>query len=110
MNGAGGNPGGSLPAKPFEGRADILDGAGPGRMPAARSLSTREPGSWTGVDVDGGPDGALKGGCEWGGGERMDAVDCAGGVGCGVEDCLACRAARAPGPNRELKECCWVGG
>ena len=73
-------------------------------MPAARSLSRREPGSETGADVDRLANGALKAGCCWGGGERIGAVDV--GAGCGVVDCLASNAARAPGPNRELKDGC----
>jgi hypothetical protein len=110
MNGAAGNPGVNLPAKPFEGRVGVLVGVAPCKMPAARSLSRRELVSGTGVGVDGVTDGALKAGCGWGGGERTGAADCAGGVGCGVEDCLTRNAARAPGPNRELKEGCWAGG
>jgi len=44
------------------------------------------------------------------GGERTGTAEAGGGVGtCGVADCLANRAARALGPNNELKDGCWVG-
>jgi hypothetical protein len=71
-NGGGGNPGGNVPAKAAESGVGVL--VGPGRMPTARSLSRREPGSGNGVDVDGVAEGALMAGWMLGGGERIDVA------------------------------------
>ena len=51
-NGEGGNPGGKPPGNELS--VGVFEAGAPGSMPAARSLSSKEFGSTTGVDVEDG--------------------------------------------------------
>lgn len=85
-------------------RVGMLVAGAPGSKPEALNLSSKEFGSGTGVEVAAGG-GGLNGWLGIGCGDRS----CVGGVGCGVADCLASKAASAPGPSSELRDVCCAG-
>jgi len=53
-NGRGGNPGGKPPGNELSVGVGVFEAGAPGSMPAARSLSSKEFGSTTGVDAEDG--------------------------------------------------------